>query len=180
MFSNLVFRNSRRSRKENGLFFSSLVISIIAFYMILSISTQDVMIFLQKMESDAVNRLLLLIPVFYGMTLGILFFLTYFACKYQFERRRHEFGVYLMLGMRRSKLFGMLLAEDLLSSILALLIGLPTAVVLSEIVIMPHFFSYLPYYVFHCFVRNLIIIIITLPDRTIDILLWDNPIWSLG
>ena len=134
MFSNLILRNSRRSRKENGLFFSSLVISIVAFYMILSISTQDVMIFLQKMESDAVNRLLLLIPVFYGMTLGILFFLIYFACKYQFERRRHEFGVYLMLGMRRSKLFGMLLAEDCLTSILAMLIGLPVAVVLSEIV----------------------------------------------
>ena len=134
MFSNLILRNSRRSRKENGLFFSSLVISIVAFYMILSISTQDVMIFLQKMESEAVNRLLLLIPVFYGMTLGILFFLIYFACKYQFERRRHEFGVYLMLGMRRSKLFGMLLAEDFLTSILAMLIGLPVAVVLSEIV----------------------------------------------
>ena len=134
MFSNLILRNSRRSRKENGLFFSALVISIVAFYMLLSISTQDVMIFLQKMESNAVNRLLYLIPVFYGMTLGILFFLIYFACKYQLERRRHEFGVYLMLGMRRSKLFWMLLAEDLLSSILALLIGLPTAVALSEIV----------------------------------------------
>ena len=79
------------------------------------------------------NKLLLLIPVFYGMTLGILFFLIYFACKYQFERRRHD-GVYLMLGMRRSKLFGMLLAEDFLTSILAMLIGLPVAVVLSEIV----------------------------------------------
>ena len=45
MFSNLILRNSRRSRKENGLFFSSLVISIVAFYMILSISTQDVMLF---------------------------------------------------------------------------------------------------------------------------------------
>ena len=134
MFSNLILRNSRRSRKENGLFFSSLVISIVAFYMILSISTQDVMLFLQKMESDAVDKLLLLIPAFYGMTLGILFFLIYFACKYQFERRRHEFGVYLMLGMRRSKLFGMLLAEDFLTSILAMLIGLPVAVVLSEIV----------------------------------------------
>ncbi len=134
MFSNLIFRNSHRSRKENGLFFSSLVISIIAFYMILSISTQDVMIFLQKMESDAVNKLLLLIPVFYGMTLCILFFLIYFACKYQFERRRHEFGVYLMLGMGRHKLFLMLLAEDFLSSILALLMGLPISVVLSEIV----------------------------------------------
>ena len=57
-------RNSSRPvsythlRKENGLFFSSLVISIVAFYMILSISTQDVMLFLQKMESDAVDKLL--------------------------------------------------------------------------------------------------------------------------
>lgn len=134
MFSNLIFRNSRRSRKENGLFFSSLIISIVTFYMILAISTQDVMIFLQEMESDAVKKLMLLIPVFFGMTLVILFFLTYFSCKYQFERRRHELGVYLMLGMRRSKLFRMLLAEDLLSSVVALFIGLPTAVVLSEII----------------------------------------------
>ncbi len=36
--------------------------------------------------------------------------------------------------MRRSKLFGMLLAEDCLISILAMFIGLPVAVVLSEIV----------------------------------------------
>ncbi len=134
MFSNLVLRNSRRSRKENGLFFSSLVISIVAFYIILSISNQDVMIFLTKMESDAVNKLLMMVPVFYVMTLGILFFLVYFACKYQLQRRRHEFGVYLMMGMSRSRLFSMLLAEDLVSSLLALLIGLPVAILLSELI----------------------------------------------
>ena len=134
MFSDLILRNSRRSRKENGLFFSSLVISIIAFYIILSLSRQDVMIFLAKMESDAVSRLLLMIPVFYVATLGILFFLIYFACKYQLERRRKEFGVYLMMGMRRKKLFGMLLAEDLLGSGLALVIGLPVAIVISELI----------------------------------------------
>ena len=134
MFSNLILRNSKRNRKKNGLFFGSLIISIVAFYIILSLSKQDVMVFLAKMESDAVNKLLLMIPVFYGMTLGILFFLIYFACKYQLERRRKEFGVYLMMGMRRSKLFIMLLAEDLLSSILALVIGLPIAVLLSELI----------------------------------------------
>ena len=134
MFSNLILRNSKRNRKENGLFFGSLIISIVAFYIILSLSKQDVMVFLAKMESDAVNKLLLMIPVFYGMTLGILFFLIYFACKYQLERRRKEFGVYMMMGMRRSKLFIMLLAEDLLSSILALVIGLPIAVLLSELI----------------------------------------------
>ncbi|WP_294898353.1 ABC transporter permease [uncultured Eubacterium sp.] len=134
MFSDLILRNSKRSRKENGLFFSSLVISIIAFYIILSLSHQDVMIFLAKMESDAVSRLLLMIPVFYVVTLAILFFLIYFACKYQLERRRKEFGVYLMMGMRRGKLFAMLLAEDLLESGLALVIGLPVAVLISELI----------------------------------------------
>ena len=79
MFYKLISRNSKRERKENGLFFSSLLVSIIAFYIILSLSHQDVMIFLAKMESDAVDRLLALIPVFYGMTLFILFFLIYYA-----------------------------------------------------------------------------------------------------
>lgn len=134
MFSDLAIRNSRRSRKENGLFFSSLVISIVAFYIILSLSKQDVMSFLRQTESDAVDRLLTLIPVFYVMTLVILFFLIYFACKYQLERRRREFGIYLMMGMSRGKLFSLLLAEDTLSSALALVIGLPIAVLLSELI----------------------------------------------
>lgn len=134
MFFHLAFSNSRRSRKENGLFFASLLISVVAFYMILSLSRQDVMLFLAKMESDAVDRLLGMIPVFYGLTLFLLFFLIYYASKFQLERRRHEFGVYLMMGMRRFKLFALLLAEDLGSSILALVIGLPAALLLSELI----------------------------------------------
>lgn len=134
MFFKLIKRNSKRNRKENGLFFASLLISIIAFYIILSLSTQDVMIFLAKMESDAVNRLLTLIPVFYSITLFILFFLIYYASKFQLLRRSHEFGVYLMMGMRRLKLFALLLLEDLSSSLTALLIGLPVAILLSELI----------------------------------------------
>ncbi len=134
MFSELVARNNRRSRRENGLFFTSLLISIIAFYIILSLSHQDVILFLQRMESDAVDRLLSLVPVLYALTLFILFFLVYYANRFQLARRRHEFGVYLMLGMQRRKLFGMLLAEDLRSSLIALAIGLPAALLISEII----------------------------------------------
>lgn len=134
MFSKLVARNSKRNQKENGLFFSSLVISVAAFYIILSLSQQDVVRFLAQMESDAVNRLLAMIPLFYGATLFILFFLIYYASKFQLERRRHEFGVYLMMGMRRSKLFALLLAEDFRSSVFSLAVGLPTAVLLSELI----------------------------------------------
>lgn len=134
MFSELVKRNSRRIRRENGLFFASLLIAIIAFYIILSLSHQDVMVFLKTMESNAVNRLLTLVPALYVMTLCILFFLVYYANRFQLARRRHEFGVYLMLGMQRRTLFGMLLAEDLRSSVIALAIGLPAAVLISELI----------------------------------------------
>lgn len=134
MFSELVKRNSRRSRRENGLFFASLLIAIIAFYIILSLSHQDVIVFLKTMESNAVNRLLTLVPALYVMTLCILFFLVYYANRFQLARRRHEFGVYLMLGMQRRTLFGMLLAEDLRSSLIALAIGLPAAVLISEVI----------------------------------------------
>lgn len=134
MFFELIARNSKRSRKENGLFFATLLVSVIAFYIILSLSRQDVMLFLQEMESDAVNRLLTMIPIFYVMTLVVLFFLIYFASKFQLERRRHEFGMYLMMGMTRNRLFVLLLAEDIRSSIIALLIGLPAGIFVSELI----------------------------------------------
>ena len=134
MFFKLVVRNSKRDRKSNGLYFSSMIISIIAFYIILSLSHQDIMIFLKKMESDAVDRLFTLIPIFYVSTLVILFFLVYFASSMQMERRKHEFGIYLTLGMRRNKLFLMLLLEDLRNNIIALGIGLPIAVFISELI----------------------------------------------
>ena len=64
MFFKLILRNSQRNRRENGLFFSSLILSVIAFYMILSLSHQDVMVFLARMESDAVKKLMTMIPAF--------------------------------------------------------------------------------------------------------------------
>ena len=134
MFFKLVFRNSIRSHKENALFMGSLILSIIAFYVVLSLSSQDVMRYLQTLESDAIKKLFAMIVVLYGFTLFIIFALIYFASKYQIERRSHEFGVYIMMGMKRMKLLGMLLLEDISSSALALLIGLPVSVLLTELI----------------------------------------------
>lgn len=134
MFYDLVNRNSKRNRKENGLFFISLIVSIVAFYIILSLEKQDVIIFLKTMESQALEKLFLLIPALYGLSLFILFFLVYFAGKYQLERRSRELGMYLILGMKRSKLLLMLFAEELWNSVLSLAIGIPIAVLISEVI----------------------------------------------
>lgn len=134
MFSRYIRRNNKRSYRENGIFFLSLIVAIIAFYVVLSLEQQDVMVFLKKMESDAVNKLLNLIPAVYVFSLFLIFFLIYFATKYQLERRNHEFGMLMMLGMKRSRLFKGLLIEDIYSSTAALVVGLPIAVLLSELI----------------------------------------------
>lgn len=134
MFSKMVFRNSVRSHKENALFMSSLIISIIAFYVVLSLSSQDVMRYLKTLESEAIQKLFAMIGVLYGFTLFIIFALVFFASRFQIERRSHEFGVYIMMGMKRSKLFFMLLLEDLSSSLIALLVGLPVSVLVTEVI----------------------------------------------
>ncbi len=134
MFFDFIKRNSSRIRKENGVYFASLVISIVAFYVILSLGEQDVMIYLKTIESDAVARLLLMIPMLYVVSLFFVFFLVYFANRYQLQRRSHEFGIYLMMGMKSSRLFAMIMGETLWNGLIALLIGIPISLFLTEII----------------------------------------------
>ena len=134
MFYNLIKRNSKSGRKENSLYFASLIISVVAFYVILSIENQDVMKFIKSMESDAVQKLLLLVPIFYVFSLFVLSFLVFFTTRYQMERRSHELGLYLMMGMKRSRLFFMLIAEDMVNTVVAFLAGFPIAILLTEII----------------------------------------------
>ncbi len=132
MFFKQVRRNAAKNRKGNGLFFGSLVIAIIAFYTLLSLGEQDVMRYLATVESDAVRKLMMLLPVVYAVSLFFVFFLVYFACKYQMDSRRRELGMYLMLGMKRSRMFSMLFCETLWSSVISLVIGIPVALLLTE------------------------------------------------
>lgn len=136
MFFNFIKRNSRKIRKENGVYFASLIISIVAFYVILSLGEQDVMVYLKTVESDAVAKLLLMIPVLYAVSLFFVFFLVYFANRYQLQRRSHEFGIYLMMGMKGSRLFAMIMGETLWNGLVALLIGIPISLFLTELISM--------------------------------------------
>lgn len=83
MFSKLIYRNAKRSRKENVIYFSTLITAVASFYIILSLGRQGVILFLKEFESDAVDKLLALIPIVYLFALFLLFFLILFANHYQ-------------------------------------------------------------------------------------------------
>lgn len=125
MFFNLAWRNSKRNRSENLIYFLTMVTAVATFYIVLSLGSQDVMRFLEEIESDAVNRLLtMLMPTVYLFSLLFVFFLVIFANKYQLECRSRELGLYLMFGMTKRHLFIQIMAEGLITSLLALLGGL--------------------------------------------------------
>ena len=88
MFFKQIFRNAAKNRKNNGLFFGSLIAAVVAFYTLLSMEEQDVMRFLKTMEGDAVQKLMMLVPAIYVLSLFFVFFLVYFACAYQLDGRR--------------------------------------------------------------------------------------------
>ena len=132
MYFKQIRYNAAKNRKDNGLFFGSLVIAIVAFYTLLSLESQDVMRYLKTIEGDAVRKLMLLIPVVYIISLFFVFFLVYFAYRYQLDNRKNEFGLYLMMGLKRSRLFFMLMGETVINSLVSLLIGLPLALLLTE------------------------------------------------
>lgn len=134
MFFNLVFRNAKRSRKENLIYFATLVTAVTSFYLILSLENQGVILYLKDFESEAVDRLFSLMPILYGFALFLLFFLVLFANRYQLDRRSKEFGMYLMMGMSQVRLFLLLLAESVLTSLLALGIGIGLGSLLAEII----------------------------------------------
>ena len=118
MFFNLAWRNSKRSRNENLIYFLTMVTAVAAFYIVLSLGAQDVIRFLSSLESDAVERLLTnLLPTVYVCALLFVFFLVVFANKYQLECRSRELGLYLMFGMTKIRLFTQIMKEGLITSL---------------------------------------------------------------
>lgn len=133
MFFNLVYRNAKRSQKENLIYFGTLVTAVASFYMILSLERQDVILYLKDFESDAIEKLFTMMPILYLFALFLLFFLVLFANRYQLERRSKEFGMYLMLGMRQKNMFFLLISEGVITSLLALLLGVGIGSLVAEI-----------------------------------------------
>lgn len=135
MFFNLAWRNAKRSRNENLIYFLTMVTAVAAFYIILSLDQQDVIRFLGELESDAVDKLLTTImPMVYLCGLLFVFFLVVFANKYKLECRSRELGLYLMFGMKKQQLFFQLIMEGFITSLLALCVGIICGGFLSEII----------------------------------------------
>jgi putative ABC transport system permease protein len=132
MCFNLSLRNVCKSFKNYTLYFLTLAFGVCVFYVFNSIEAQQVMMEISSSTAEMMKTLTKMtgiVSVFVSIVLG---FLIVYANNFLIRRRKKEFGIYLTLGMDRSKVSRMLVTETLIIGILSLVVGLAVGVFLSQ------------------------------------------------
>lgn len=132
MYAKLAFGNVRRSLKDYGVYFATLVIGVCMFYAFNSITQQGAVLNMSEGANQTLGLLTTLIggvSVFLAIVMG---FLVVYANRFLIQRRKKEFAIYLTLGMERGQVSRIIVLETLLVGLASLAVGLVLGYVLSQ------------------------------------------------
>ena len=133
MFSKLAFHNAGRSVRDYGVWFLTMVLAVCLFYVFNALETQTVIRFLsQSSRADVVQAIRELINMLSAFVWVVLAFLILYASAFLIRRRKKELGIYLLLGVERRQVAGLLLAETALLGAAALAVGLALGVLAAQ------------------------------------------------
>ena len=132
MLFKLSFRNMKKSFKDYAIYFLTLVLGVAIFYMFNSLDSQQAMLQVSESTREMIQllvELLGMVSVFIAIILG---FLIVYANNFLINRRKREFGIYMILGMGRRQISGIILLETILIGILSLAVGIFIGVFASQ------------------------------------------------
>ena len=132
MYAKLAFGNVRRSLKDYGIYFATLVIGVCMFYAFNSITQQSAVLDMSARADKNMALLALLIggvSVFLAIVMG---FLVVYANRFLIQRRKKEFAIYLTLGMERGQVSRIIVLETLLVGLISLAVGLLLGYLFSQ------------------------------------------------
>lgn len=132
MIGKLAFKNMKKSMSDYAVYFVTLIIGISVFYVFNAISDQQVMIKIFKSEHDILDLLKETLSVASVVVSVVLAFLVVYASNFLMKRRKKEFGIYMLLGMGKKKIAGILMTETVIIGVISLAVGLIIGVVLSQ------------------------------------------------
>lgn len=124
MLFSLSIKNMKKSIKDYGIYFFTLVIGVAIFYVFNSLETQTVMEQLSESTKSIITlmtRTLEIVSVFVAAVLG---FLMVYANRFLIRRRKKEFGVYFLLGMGKGGVSRILFFETVFIGVISLAVGL--------------------------------------------------------
>lgn len=133
MLNKLAFRNAKKSMRDYSVYFFTLVMGVCIFYLFNSIYAQQEIMAVTQTTNESMQllqKVLSYISVFVAAVLG---FLIVYANRFFIRRRKKELGIYLTLGMSRSKVSTVLVLETCLLALAALVVGLVLGVFGSQV-----------------------------------------------
>lgn len=133
MLAKLAFRNIRRSVKDYGVYFVTLVFGVAVFYAFNSVTSQSILFDLEDTASASVFDMTgQFIGMFSVVIACVLGFLVLYANGFLIRRRKQEFGTYLMLGMNPRSVSAIVLMETAAVGLVSLVVGLALGFALSQ------------------------------------------------
>ncbi|MDR2505389.1 MAG: FtsX-like permease family protein [Oscillospiraceae bacterium] len=125
-------RNVRKSIRDYGIYFLTIIIGVALFYIFNSIGSQKEMM---ELNSTASRYLIDIGELMSGLSVivsAILAFLILYANAFLVRRRKKELGIYMCLGMRKGKISRILFFETALVGCLSLIVGITLGVLVSQ------------------------------------------------
>lgn len=132
MLFKLAFRNIVKSIRDYMIYFATLVLGVAVFYVFNALDSQTIMLAISNDTREIINVIMEAMSVVSVFVSFILGFLIVYASGFLMKRRKKEFGLYLLLGMGKGKVSGILLIETLYIGVLSLVAGLGLGVVASQ------------------------------------------------
>ena len=130
MLGKLAYRNAKRSIKDYLIYLITITISfslILAFYLVAG--SEEV----ERLSSGmgTFEQILTFINV---VIVFVVCFLINYTTKFMFEKRSREFGTYMLLGIRKGSVAGMLVTENILVGFISFALALPFGFLLSQLI----------------------------------------------
>lgn len=128
MLNKLAFRNVKRSIKDYIIYLITITISFSLIFALNLISSSEAVIELSK-GLDTFAYVLYFIN---AIVIFVICFLINYTTKFMFEKRSKEFGMYMLLGIKKKKISQMFLIENLLIGLLSLVLAIPIGFIVSQ------------------------------------------------
>ena len=132
MLSKLAFRNVKKSIKDYIIYLITITISFSLIFALNLVSSSEAVIELSK----GLDRFAYLLYGINAIVILVISYLINYTTKFMFQKRSKEFGMYMLLGIKKKKITKMFLLENLLIGLIALLIAIPIGFLASQFVSM--------------------------------------------
>lgn len=132
MLFKLSFKNMKKSIKDYGIYFLTLVLGVAIFYMFNSLDSQEAMLKVSTSQRQIIQlmiEMLAYVSVFVAVILGLL---IVYANNFLINRRKREFGIYMTLGMGKRQISKIILLETIFVGMISLVIGLVIGIFASQ------------------------------------------------